>query len=177
MKKTIIKNLFILLLCGVIYFTFAVGSGSNVTTSSSDVGTQSTKSEVSKYKLNEDIYITNSSGKYRLKFTKIYETNDRNQYSDITANRVVIVEYEYENLTLPNDLYISSMDFKVYDKENNVLESYPATETKYASAVATGRKATASEAFALNSSSNYIELDYYDNIFNSKADCRVVIEW
>ncbi len=42
----------------------------------------------------------------------------------------------------------------MYDKENNKLETYPA-DTKYASSVGTGRKTTASEAYALNS--NYIE--------------------
>ena len=38
----------------------------------------------------------------------------------------------------------------MYDKENNKLETYPA-DTKYASSVGTGRKTTASEAYALNS--------------------------
>lgn len=177
MKKSKIKSLLILLLCGVVYFTFVVGSGSDVTTTSSDTGTQSKTSEVAKYKLNEDIYITNNTGKYRLKFTGVTETSDRNQFSDKVANRVVIISYEYENLTLPDDLFISSTDFKLYDKENNSMETYPAGDVKYASAVGTGRKTTASEAFALNSDSNYIELDYYDNMFNSKADCRVILEW
>ena len=177
MKKSKIKSLLILLLCGVLYISFAVGSGDNVTTTSSDPNTKSQTSEIAKYKLNEDIYITNSDGKYRLKFTKVTETSERNEYTDVSANRVVIIEYEYENLTLPDDLYISSLDFNLYDKENNKMELYPSTETIYPSQVGTGRKTVASEAFALNSSSNYIELDYYDNIFNSKADCRVILEW
>ena len=42
----------------------------------------------------------------------------------------------------------------MYDKENNKLETYPA-DTKYASSVGTGRKTTASEAYALNS--NYAQ--------------------
>ena len=177
MKKSKIKTLLVLLLCGVLYFTFAVGSGTDVTTTSTDAGTQSKTSEVAKYKLNEDIYITNNTGKYRIKFTGVTETSDRNQFSDKVADRVVIISYEYENLTLPDDLYVSSMSFKLYDKENNSMETYPAGDTKYPGAVGSGRKVTASEAFALNSDSNYIELDYYDNMFNSKADCRVILEW
>ena len=68
------------------------------------------------------------------------------------------------------------MNFNMYDKENNKLETYPA-DTKYASSVGTGRKTTASEAYALNSNSNYLELDFYDNMFNGKANCRVILEW
>ena len=177
MKKTKIKNLLSLLLCGVLYLTLAVGSGTHVTTTNSDTETQSKTSEIAEYKLNEDIFITKSTGKYRIKFTGVTETNDRNEFSDKVANRVVIISYEYENLTLPDDLYISSMDFKLYDKENNSMETYPAGDVKYPSAIGTGRKTTASEAFALNNDSNYIELDYYDNSFNSKADCRVILEW
>lgn len=177
MKKSKIKSLLVLLLCGVLYFTFAAGSGTNVTTTSSKTETQSKTSEIAKYKLNEDIYITKNSGKYRVKFTNITETDYRNEFSDVVADRVVIIEYEYENLTLKDDLYISSMNFKLYDKENNSMETYPAIDTKYPSSVGTGRKTTASEAFALNSENNYIELDLYDNMFNSKADCRVILEW
>lgn len=176
MKKSKIKSLFLLLLCGVVYFTFAVGSGTDVTTTNTDADTQSSTSEIAKYKLNEDVFITTNSGKYRVKFTNVSETNYRNEFSDKVANRVVIIEYEYENLTLPDDLYISSMNFKLYDKENNILETYPA-DIKYPDSVGTGRKTTASEAYILNSESNYIELDLYDNVFNSKADCRVILEW
>ena len=73
-------------------------------------------------------------------------------------------------------MYISELEFKLYDKENNQLETYPVS-TKYPSTISKGRKTTASVAYALNSDSNYIELEYYDNMFNSKANCKVVFEW
>lgn len=174
MKK--LKNLLLLLLCSIMFLVFAVGSSSNVTTSTNSDGTTSSTNELTTYKLNEDIYVTNSSGKYRIKFTKISETSERNEFSDKQANRVVIIEYEYENISQEDDLYISEMDFKLYDKENNQLETYPLS-TKYPSNISKGRKTTASVAYALNSDSNYIELEYYDNMFNSKANCKVVFEW
>lgn len=178
MKKTKLKSIFALIICGLLYLTFAVGSGSDATTSNTSTSTdsQTKTSEVAKYKLNDDIFIKNSSGEYRIKFTNVYETSDRNQFSDIVANKVVIIEYEYENISLPDDLLVDDWSFKLYDKENNSLETYP-VDTKYSGSVGTGRKATASVAYALNSDSNYIELDYYDNMFNSKADCRVILEW
>lgn len=174
MKK--IKNLLLLSMCGILYFMLAVGSGSSVTTSTDANGSTSKTNEIATYKLNDDIYITKNDGKYRIKFTKVTETKNRNSYSDKQANRVIIIEYEYENMNLPEDLYVSDMDFKLYDKDNNQLETYP-VDIKYASSVGTGRKTTASVAYALNNDNNYVELEYYDNMFNGNADCRVVLEW
>lgn len=175
MKK--IRSIFLLLLCGGLFLTFAIGSSSGASSSSDYDGTKSETHDLKTYKINEDIYITNNSGKYRVKFTGIQETSDRNQFSDTIANKVVIIEYEYENMTLEDDLFISdSTNFKAYDKENNQLESYP-VDIKYASNVSKGRKTTASVAYALNSDSNYIELEFYDNVWNSKPDCKLVLEW
>lgn len=173
MKKKM-TNCLLLILVSIMFLVFAVGSGSDVTTSNSG-GTAST-ADLTTYKLNDDIYVKSDSGEYRVKFTKIYETNERNEFSEKTANRVIIIEYEYENISKENDLFISEMNFKLYDKDNNQLETYPAS-TKYGDSVSKGRKTTASEAFALNSDSNYIELEFYDNYFNNKPDCKVAFEW
>ena len=172
-----LRSIFFLLLCGGFFLTFALGSSSGATSSTDSEGTQSEKHELKTYKINEDIYITNNSGKYRVKFTSIKETNDRNQFSDTQANKVVVIEYEYENMTLEDDLFISdTTNFKAYDKENNQLETYP-VDTKYSSNVSKGRKTTASVAYALNSDSNYVELEFYDNVWNSKPDCKLIFEW
>ena len=73
MKK--LYSMLLLILCGGLFFTFALGSGSGASTSSSSDGTSSsTNQELKTYKLNEDIYITNSLGKYRVKFTSVTET-------------------------------------------------------------------------------------------------------
>lgn len=173
MKK--IKNLLLLVLCSILFLVFAAGSGSDVSTSTNGDGTQSSTKELATYKLNDDIYVTNNSGKYRVKFTNISETGYRNQFSDKEAKKVVIIEYEYENISLEDDLYISSIDFKLYDKENNQLETYPA-DIKYPGSISKGRKTTASVAYALNSDNNYMELEFYDNMFLN-ANCKVVFEW
>ena len=172
--KNKITNSLLLILVGIMFMVFAVGSGSDVNTSTS--GNKASKAELTTYKLNDDIYVTNNSGEYRLKFTKITETKERNEFSDKKANRVVVIEYEYENISQEDDLNISDWDFKLYDKENNQLETYPVT-TKYGSSISKGRKTTASVAYALNSNSNYIELEYYDNMFSSKPNCKIVFEW
>ncbi len=157
------------------------GCDSDVTTSNKPSGNSNTtsKEEESKkvYNLNEDVYLKNSSGEeYRLKITSVSETNDRNEFSDVIANRVVLISYEYENISMEDDLNISSFNFKVYDKDNNSLETYPVSVT-YSDSVGKGRKTSGSVAYALNNDSNYLELEYYDNIFYSKSDCIFKLEW
>ena len=164
------------LFLGVILLLITLtGCDSNAVTS--DTQGSSTPSVNKKiYGLNEDVYITNDSGEYRLKITGIKETSERNQFSDVEANRVVIISYEYENISLTDDLYISDYDFKVYDKDNNNLETYPA-DTKYSSSVGVGRKSSGEMALALNNNNNYMEVEFYDNMWNSSSDCIFKIEW
>ena len=175
MKK--IRSILLLLLCGGVFFVCALGSSTNSTSSTDSEGTKSEPKEIKTYKVGEDIYVTNNDGKYRIKITQVEETDKRNQFSEKEAKKVVLISYEYENMTLEDDLSISELDFKLYDKDNNKLESYPDTSQKYGGAVSTGRKTTAIDAYALNNDNNYIELEYYDNMFNSKPDFKVVLEW
>ena len=120
--------------------------------------------------------INKSSGSYTLTITGITETADRNQFSDVVANRVIIISYSYENTSYENGLYISSVNFKVYDKDNNLLQTYPVL-LKYPQEISVGRKTDATMAYALNNDQNYVELEYYDNVFNSKYDSKFNIEW
>ena len=163
MKKKMTSFL-LLILVGIMFMVFAVGSGTNVST------------DAKTYKLNDDINVKTNSGEYRVKFTKIYETSYRNDFTDIKADRVVIIEYEYENISKEDDLSISDWNFKLYDKDNNKLETYPA-DYKPGGSVGKGRKTTGSVVYALNNSNNYIELEFYDNMLNSKPDCKVIFEW
>jgi hypothetical protein len=151
------------------------GCGSSASTSDSPYGSSSSNNKT-EYGMNQDIYIKNSSGEYRLKVTGIRETWDRNEFSDKQANRVIIISYEYENISLDEDLYISEYDFKVYDKAGTSLETYP-VDYKYADSISQGRRTTAEAAYALNNDENYVELEYYDNMFNSRPDCLIKIQW
>mgnify|MGYP003758233931 CR=1 FL=1 len=132
--------------------------------------------EITTLKLNEDAFISNEEGEIRLKILSVKETTERNQFSDKQADRVVIIEYEYENKSREDDVFISDIDFQAYDKANFALETYPIS-VKHPSKISTGRKTTGSMAFALNNDENYIELEFYDNIFSSKADVKFILEW
>lgn len=170
------KKMFFLTLFMFLFLAMLTGCESSATTSE----TQNTEQPIvtkKTYGLKDDIYITNDNGEYRLKITGIRETTDRNQFSDIVADRVVIISYEYENISLSDDLYISDYDFKVYDADNNSLDDYPLYNIDFSDTVGVGRKSLGEMAFALNNGSNYLELEYYDNMWNSSSDCIIKLEW
>jgi predicted nucleotidyltransferase len=94
-------------------------------------------------------------------------SDKRNKFYDKQADKVVVIEYTYENIASDRDVDIFGSNFKVYDASGNILSTYPVSD-KVARAVGQGKKCTANLAFALNNDSNEIEIDYYGNLFNSK---------
>lgn len=181
MKKFLSLIMAVVVLCSFAFM--ALGSGSDAKTSSNgtdaDTGTSnsSNTSEIPVYGIGESVSLKTSTGEYTVKITSVKESSERNQFSGVQADKVILIAYEYENVSYTNDLSVSTLNMKVYDKDSNLLESYPATEQKYGSTVGTGRKSNGVAAYALNNENNYIEIDFYDNIINSKADCRFKIEW
>lgn len=135
------------------------------------------KTIVTTASLNEEVEVSTEAGEYTFKITGIHETDERNNYSDIKADRVVIIDYEYTNVDYTKDstLKISDTDFRLYDKDDNELDYYPISYT-YPEKAYKGETKTAQMAFALNNDTNYIAVDYYDDFFSDEA-YRVEVEW
>ena len=173
--KLVKKIFFVLLLC-VTIGTLSTGC-STKNLGNNDLNTKKS-SGAKTYKLNEDIYVTTGEEKYRIKFTNVTETDYRATHSSQKADRVVIVEYEYENISKENNLYISDTYFKLYDKKNNNLMTYPVvTDVKYPKDAAKGETVVANVAYALNNSDNYIKVDFYDNIILDTVTFSAILEW
>lgn len=137
---------------------------------------QEPKEEKKTYVVGDTVSVETEEGEYTITITGITETEERNQFSDTPANRVILISYSYENVSCADDINVSDINFKFYDKANKKMETYPAS-TEYGGAVGTGRNASSSSAYALNNDENYIELEFYSNPFNSKSDCMFVLEW
>ncbi|MPQ42609.1 hypothetical protein [Clostridium tarantellae] len=97
-------------------------------------------------------------------------TEERNEFSDVYADKVVKIEYVYENIGINNNLYLHEHNFKVYDKEGNVLEFYPMDIDKHPQSISKGKKCTAEMFFALNNVCNDLEIEFYENPFNDKPN-------
>lgn len=178
MKKIINSVFAIAVICLFAFFAIASSSGAETSSDGTDGNdTPAATAQMPTYKIGETVTVKNSTGEYKVKITGVKETSDRNEFSDVQAKKVILISYEYENVSYQGDLSVTDLEMKAYDKENNLLESYPATEAKYGNSVGVGRKSNGVLAYALNSDSKYVEIEYYDNMFNSSADCKFVLEW
>lgn len=167
----------------------SIESSVNTTVNDTDTATeieapkQVKKQDKTIYSIGDTINIKSSNGEYNLCITGVTETSDRNEFSDIQADRVIIIDYMYENIEYNvefgdyqnNELSISDWDFSMYDADGNILETYPA-DTKYAKAVSPGHKSSGQMAFALNNDTNYIEAEYHDNMF-AGSDFTIELIW
>lgn len=166
----------ILLIVGMLMLCASCGSNAVVSDKQS-TGTGENIQQLQNYKVGDECFVKNDDGEYKIVITGVEETDYRNEFSDKQADRVIIISYTYENISCSDDLYVSdSLNFKCYDAEGNSMETYPANVT-YPQDISAGRKCSAQAAYALNNAENHVELEFYDNIFNSNADCMFVLEW
>lgn len=107
------------------------------------------KDDVSKLSLKEELILDHyNGGKYSVKFKNIKKTSKRNEYASSEINDVVIINYEFENYSVDeNILLYEGIDFKIFDKNNNQLSSYPLQQSlKYATPTYIGGVSSASIA-------------------------------
>lgn len=124
-----------------------------------------------KLALGETAYLSDENGVKLMSVTldSAKLIDERNEFSDKKAEKVVLIEYTYENLGLENNLHLFEENFKVYDDSGNILETYPATNNiKFSKAISKGKKCTATMAFALNNEKNNLEIEFYENMFDEK---------
>lgn len=167
------------IICFVISFALSPADTTTEKTGNSEVTSKEKTNNESQdeiYKVGDTIKVNTSNGSYSLTVSGVSETKERNEFSDIKADRVIIIDYSYENIDVPEELYIFESNFKAYDADNNALESYPAN-IKSSDSIGAGRKTSGQMAFALNNDTNKIELEYFDNMFNDTKDCLIVLEW
>lgn len=108
------------------------------------------------------------NGEYELTIDKVYKTKDRNQFSEKQPKEVFIVEYTYKNIS-KDSLFVSSINFKLFDSEGNALETYPVSGSGNAQTIPAGKVSKGNMAYGIDNG-EAVEAFYYDNMFNSKED-------
>ena len=128
------------------------------------------------YKMNEDIQISDTYGDYSIKITNVRESSERTKNAKIKADRVIVISYEYTNINMDQNLFITGARFNAYDKNNVMLQTYP-IDYLLPDYIARGRTAQAEMVYALNNDSNEVELEFYKNMFDGKAYCIIKLNW
>ena len=131
--------------------------------------TETHEVEENRGQLGDTIYITTSSGDYELTFTNAYYTDERNEYSSTLADKVIILEYEYKNISYENKfldgLFIcEGTHYKVYDGDGYSLEIYPANLPYHQDSVSKNRSSKGSEAFAVIGDQTHYEIEVANSI-------------
>ena len=104
-------------------------------------------------------------------------TEERNQFNDSNPAQVIVINYTYENIADEDDVFISSVNFKVIDEGGNVCETYPAGINEYPQAAPIGAKSTGEEAYGLKQQSSKIKLIVeFDFLGDTKATFELPIQ-
>lgn len=120
--------------------------------------------QVYRFGLGETIPMTTNHGDYEITFTDAYFTDDRNQFSDTQADKVLIIVYEYKNVSYDNGfmdgLWISAYtDYSIYGEDGFALETYPASTPYSQEEAPIGRSSRGSEAFAVVGDQHHFEIE------------------
>lgn len=126
----------------------------------------------------KDFVFDAQEGTYSLKITTVYEATPETEEEEAPkADRVVVVVYEYSNDDISEGLVISPAHFRAYDKSGKELEIYPQRNLFEHGEIGALGTHTASVAFALNHSENYIEIDYYNDLSADVPDLVYKSVW
>ena len=141
----------------------ALSSQSKAWTMPDDVPEE--KKEEKIYTIGETVtYTKNSKDLIHFTVDSVRNTDDRNEFADSQPEQVIIIHYSYENIANEDDIYFSSINFKVIDEGGNVCETYPASIDTYPQTAPIGTKSEGEEAYGLKQQSSKIklivELDY-----------------
>lgn len=136
-------------------------------TSESDNKSQ-TDSSLTQMQLGEAYTITTSDGDYNVAIEGIRFTNKRNQFSDKSAEHVIFLDFNYENISSTDEVYLFSSHFKVMDEQGNVLDSYPVSDdARRSKSLPIGARCSASATYAMPTSSKTLRVLFYNNMYAS----------
>lgn len=125
-----------------------------------------------------EVTLKAQEGNYSVNITAVYDTlPDSDESTDITAERVAVVVYEYTNDDISHGLSIGNTHFKAYDSKGKELEQYPQKGLFEPGEAGESDTYTASVAFALNNAENYLKIEYYNDVSSKTPDAVYEKEW
>lgn len=142
-------------------------SSSSETSTNTETDTKSQASSgLTQMKLGETQVVTTSDGDYNVCIEGIRFTDERNQFSEKEAKHVVFLDFNYENVSSTDEVYLFDAHFKVMDDQGNVLDSYPVSDdTRSSKKLPIGGKCSATATYAMPASSKTLRVLFYNNMY------------
>lgn len=125
----------------------------------------STPSGNNEYKIGETWVV---DGQWKLTVNSVYETDDRNQFSEKKPSAVYIVTYTYENIGYEDksgfmDGLFISLDDTIVDSTGKMGYSYPADKEKFAQETPVGATCEAQVCIGVDNPGSFkLYVDKYD---------------
>lgn len=106
-------------------------------------------------------------GLWRISFSGVSLSEDRNQYADQNPAAVYIIDYAYENLGYEGDLYVDfAYDGQIIDTTKTLGYAYPIGTERYAQGTPVGAICQAQTAVGVDNAGPFtVILTLYDNDF------------
>ena len=121
--------------------------------------------QVYRFGLGETIPITSNMGDYEVTIVDAYFTDDRNQFADVQPDKVLILVYEYKNISYLEELwFMEGIHYQVYDESGFSLDTYPASTPYFQDSVPVGRSSRGSEAFAVIGDKHNFEIQLGNDV-------------
>ena len=135
------------------------------------------------YSMGDTVTVHTTYGDYEVTFTGVHETDERSEYADTDPDRVVLIDYEYKNVSYvldldtyySDDLYIGYSDFNFYDAGGRAMDDYWIYGNS-PHAVTPGHSTSGSMALGLDNDTNYIEVEISDYAYKGPG-ITVDLNW
>ena len=133
--------------------------------------------DIGEYELDDKITVETSDGTFEFRVTGIKETDLRNSVSETSPLRVMIINYEFTNISIDSELSITPYNFVVYDATGAEVSEYY-IDVEESQPASRGASSKGQYAIALNSAENNIRLYYFENrTYGEQPKFLVDIGW
>ena len=116
-----------------------------------------------RYHLGDTIELTSQTygGDVEVIFTNAYFTDYRNEFEEEQPDKVLVVEYQYKNISFGYEdgfFFCSGLGYDVYGEDGFILSSYP-YYTDYSESVSIGRSSKGSDSFNVYGDQHHFEIE------------------
>ncbi|HBE9895610.1 TPA: hypothetical protein KNO03_003512 [Clostridioides difficile] len=135
--------------------------------SKKDAKTEQKKDEKKEYKFGDTIEMKDyDEGTYKLTFEGVRSTDERNEFAEMEAKKVVFVDFNYENVDCKEAVFVTEgIEYQVTDGDGNVLQTYPVSDySRMQQETTAGTKSKGTTAFAITSDSNAVKIIVKDKV-------------
>ncbi|UDN63768.1 hypothetical protein [Clostridioides sp. ES-W-0016-02] len=132
-----------------------------------DAGTEQKKEEKKEYKFGDTIEMKDyEEGTYKLTFEGVRVTDERNEFAEIEAKKVVFVDFNYENVDCKETVFVTDgIEYQVTDGDGNMLQTYPVDDSaRMQQETTAGTKSKGTTAFAITTDSNAVKIIIKDKV-------------